>query len=275
MTMANQKIQFTEDMVGEAHATKSDTLNRLVVGINNFRLIKSGSNLTLEAVNGNLVDINGKIYAVTVLPTLGVGGLGASTLYYIYLYDSSGTATLEASATAYTVDNKGRANKTGDATRRLMGMARTTAGTAWADTAAQRFVLSRDNRRRLYAQNVFAATRSTSSANFAEISSAERAEFLAWADSAIDLGVSGDVADASAAVIQTSIGIDGTTAIEGRAVSPVLAGGPGSAVCEMTAVVADGYHYATILGMTTAGTATWIGSGTVGSRVSIHVVVQG
>jgi hypothetical protein len=275
MTMANQKAQYTEDAVGQNHPTLADTVNRCAVGLNNFRLIKSGATLTLEPVNGNLVDINGKMMAVTTIPTLGVGGLSASTSYYIYLYDSSGTATLEAVATGYTVDSKGRANKTGDATRRLMGMARTTAGTAWADTDAQRFVVSRDNRRTIRAMNFFAAARSTASASFAELGSAERVEFLCWAFDAVLLSVAGDVSNATGSAIGTSIGVDDATPEEGRTYTTNTAGAYGTAVVSLTANLTDGYHYATVLGLTGAGTANWTGAATAGSRTSIHAVVKG
>jgi hypothetical protein len=355
MTMANQKAQYTEDAIGQNHPTLADTVNRLVVGINNFRLIKSGANLTLEAVNGNLVDINGDIMAVTTLPTLAApstaiqiegmtraascvvtwtghgftaitgqkvffagitqaswtalngntyeityigansfsipvnssgyagdyvpasdaGTIDKETVYYVYLYSSTGTATLEASTTGYTVDTKGRANKTGTATKRLMGMARTVSGPAWSDTAAQRFVVSRDNRRTIRAMNFFAAARSTASASFAELGSAERVEFLCWAFDAVLLSVAGDVSNASGSAIGTSIGVDDATPEEGRTYTTNTAGAYGTAVVSLTANLTDGYHYATVLGLTGAGTANWTGAATAGSRTSIHAVVKG
>ncbi len=83
--------------------------------------------------HGNLVDLNGAIHAYTSMLTLAATGLTPGSNYYIYLYDNAGTPTLEASTTGITVDTKGRANKTGDATRRLMGMANVITGPAWGD----------------------------------------------------------------------------------------------------------------------------------------------
>lgn len=276
MTMANACIQYTEDMVGQNHATKSDTLNRLVVGINNFRLIKSGANLTLEAVNGNLVDINGKIYAVTTIPTIGVGGLSASTLYYIYLYDSSGTATLEASATGYTVDSSGRANKTGTATKRLMGLGYTTAGTAWADTAAQRFVRSWDNDRGVSLRNSFTTARATSSASLVELNTEIRVEFVSLPGDLLHIGFVGS-AQVSAALSATSaLGIDGTAPEDsyqytsGYTTNAQVSFNAGIARSDL----ATGYHYATGLGSTSTGTTTWFGSGSAGTRCVVIGTIQ-
>lgn len=261
MTMANQKIQYTEDMVGEAHATKSDTLNRLVVGVNNFRLIKSGANLTLEPVNGNLVDINGKIYAVTTLPTLAPTALSPDTNYYIYLYDSSGTATLEASATGYTVDSKGRANKTGDATRRLMGLTRVITGPAWSDTAALRLVISYSNRRVRQGYKANGGVRTSSAGAWAELNSAERVNFLAWGDEALMATAFGVSYNSTASANTfTAIGLDGTTpAADGvYGTQPVGSGGTALPTCVSAEIAPTlGWHYTTVLGYVSSNTGSW------------------
>ena len=82
------------------------------------QLTKSGSNLLLSPFAGNLITINSKVYAVPDAGiTLATGGLAASTVYYVYAYDNSGTLTLEASATAYaTQAGTGIRIKNGDAT---------------------------------------------------------------------------------------------------------------------------------------------------------------
>lgn len=235
-------------------------------GTNSFRLIKSGANLTLSPIAGNTVDINGTIYQYTTMPTLAATDLTPDTDYYIYLYDNSGTATLEASATGYTVDTTGRANKTGDATRRLMGMARVITGPAWADSENQRFVLSRDNRRNITATGAFSGT--TSSATLAETTNVERSEFLAWADSSVLITVSGYISNASATGAGVGIGVDSATVSSAnQTVVSLVAGGSGNAAVSYSAAVADGYHYATAIASTSAGTLTL--------AVSIHTQFQG
>lgn len=261
MTMANVKAQYTEDAIGQNHPTLADTINRCSVGMNNFRLIKSGANLTLEAVNGNLVDINGDIMAVTTLPTLAATALTPDTTYYIYLYSNAGTATLEASATGYTVDSKGRANKTGFATRRLMGMARVITGPAWSDTDALRLVISYNNRRVLRGAKTSGGVRTSSAGAWAELNSAERVNFLAWGDEALLLTAFGALYNNTAAANTfLSIGLDGTTpATDGvYATQPTGSGGSAFPACVAAMVTpAAGFHYTTILGYVSSNTGSW------------------
>jgi hypothetical protein len=361
MTMVNVKIQSTEFMVGQNHATLSDTLNRCAVGLNNFRLIKSGANLTLEPVNGNLVDINGDVYAVTTLPTLAapstaiqiegmtraaacvvtwtghgftaIGGqkvffsgltqtgwtalngntyeityIGANsfsipvntsgyagdyvpgtdpgtidkeTVYYIYLYSNAGTAALEASTTGYTVDTKGRANKTGDATRRLMGMARTIQGPAWVDTAAQRFVRSYDNDLGIGCLGWFTTARNTNSTSWVEVNAEIRCGFLSWPGDVakVFIGGTGVYPTGAGGDCYTAVGIDGTTAEEGSSLgtqaSATFKLPIGVLVCKTG--LTTGYHYATLLGKKggAATTVEWYGGASAELRVSIQVHIDG
>lgn len=274
MTMTNQKIQATEYLVGQNHATLSDTLNRLAVGLNSFRLLKSGSNLTLAAVGGHLVDINDNVYAVTSLPTLAPTSLSPDTLYYIYLYSNSGTATLEASTTGFTVDSKGRANKTGDASRRLMGMAYCVTGPAWSTNPL--LVASYDHRRNRTYPGVFTANRTTTSTSYAELNSEIRVPLVAWADDAVlavaNFSVLCSVNDAAASV---AIGVDGATAEEGGSLAANSTTVLNSAA-HASKVVSVGYHYLTLLGKTpAAGTLTVYGGSTAGSRATLSVTARG
>ena len=114
------------------------------------RLTLSGATLLLAPYAGNLLTING---VNVVIPdagvTLATGGLAASTTYYVYAWMNAGVMTLEASATApVTQAGTGLRIKGGpDASRTLVGLARTTGAIAWSDTVTQRFVLSYFNRR--------------------------------------------------------------------------------------------------------------------------------
>jgi hypothetical protein len=83
--------------------------------------------LTLKQKNGRFIQIAGELHEIPAAgTTLGTGGLSTYTLYYIYAYDNSGTLTLEASTTAWTVSttagNEGMPIKTGDNTRTFVGM---------------------------------------------------------------------------------------------------------------------------------------------------------
>jgi hypothetical protein len=239
------------------------------------QLTKSSTNLLLSPYRGNLILINSKLYAIPDSgPTLSTGGLSSSTLYYIYVYDNAGTLTLEASATAYaTQAGTGIKIKSGDATRTLVGMARTDGSTAWADSATQRFVRSWFNDPGIALLNAFTANRSTTSATYAELNSEIRIEFVIWSGEAIRLALNGKTTQIGLGnACDTSIGIDGTTAEDTFffADAATSSNGQGLALDLVKSGLSEGYHYATLLGKSESGNAsTWIGSGTAGTRTTL------
>ena len=268
-------------------ANLDDNFNALVslvstsvapAGTNNFRLVLSGGNLTLQPVNGNNVDINGTIYSYTAMPILSASGLTPATLYYIYLTDILGIATLEASATGYTTDAKGRDYKTGDPTRRLVGQGYPTAGPAWTLSNAQALVRTRNNRVTVVLSNAFAANRQTASATFVELSNTERVEFLCWSDEAWPMHITGSVNN-NAVGGQTfcCIGCDNVNATDGGIEldnpTGLTLNSMSLGITTILSGMTDGFHYATILGRVGSGTATWQGSATVGGRVSLQGVI--
>lgn len=108
------------------------------------RLTKSGANLVLSRHNGTKLIIDG---TAETIPsggvTLAATGLSVDTTYFIYVFMSGATMTLEASTTGHATDGTtGVEIKSGDSTRTLVGMARVITGPAWQDTDAQRFVRS-------------------------------------------------------------------------------------------------------------------------------------
>jgi hypothetical protein len=253
-------------------AARIDSTNNRYIPYNGphgqCRLTKSGANLLLSPLNGNVLVING---APEVIPsggvTLSTSALAADTTYFIYAYMNSGTMTLEASATGHATDaTNGVEIKSADATRSLVGMARTNGSTAWVDSAAQRFVSSWFNRRPIYGSAAFTTARTTTSATPTELNTETRAEFLTWITDAVAATAAGTYASTSAAVISASIGIDGTNNAPTNA-SNVNNEQRGYGVALATGL-SEGYHYTTIFGATSAGTVSF-GSGTN------SVVVQG
>jgi hypothetical protein len=240
------------------------------------RLTLSGANLLLSRCNGRRLTING---VGEVIPaagiTLAATALTPSTLYYIYAYMNSGTMTLEASATVPAADTAtGIQIKTGDATRTLVGMARPITGPAWADSAKQRFVLSYYNRVKKHGEGNFTATRSTTSGTFVEINTEIRVEFLAWGDTELWFSTGGAMATSPGGGLQsTRITLDGTVNWFAQAsqqtlqdyVIPLSISGPIQPTI--------GYHYATLLGGVTSGTAIWLGTG--GSTCFIFASIEG
>lgn len=244
------------------------------------RLTKSGSNLQLDRFNGSKLFINGTFESipsagVTLAPTSST----QDTTYYIYAYMSTGTMTLEYSTTAPTADTTyGHQIKTGDATRTLVGMARTITGPAWVDTDAQRYVLSHFNRRGIVGKSALTANRTSTSATYAEINSEIRVEFITWADEVVVASADGPILhSATGSTVDTSIGFDGTTAEETmsrfQAYTNSAQGGFG--LCLPKTGLAVGYHYATLLGRTSGATATWTDAGGAGERCSLKIMVQG
>lgn len=235
---------------------------------------QSTTALILTPLNGNTIVINGQ--AVTI-PSAGVtlsnSGVSSNTLYYIYAYLSSGVLTLERSTTGHSTDTTtGVEIKTGDATRTLVGMART-AGTAWIYTNLQMFVLSYFNRRERVGNWLFSATRTTTSTSYVEINSEIRLEWLTWADEPVKFNVNGSVVNSGANNCITSIGVDGTTPQD--AISVMLGTNRSGCAISHSNSFSEGYHYSTVLGYVSAGTGSWLGSGTAGDRTTHQAIVMG
>ena len=258
------------------YTTVVDIAEVLSTAVNDFRLIKSGSNLTLERVTGTVININGTLYIVSTLPTLAATGLTPSTLYYIYIYNNAGTITLEASATSFTVGTSGRAEKTGDTTRRLVGLAYCVTGPAWADSATQRLVISYDHKKHIVGRNHFTADRSTTSTSWAEVNTEIRVEFITWADEIVEATVIGPVsASSETRIVGLAIGFDGTTASD-YAFEYYTVAGSKCAAARAKKNLTVGYHYATLLGRITATTAYYHGNSSEGEpRFGLSVVIRG
>lgn len=213
----------------------------------------------------------------------GVAGqnLAASTLYYVYLFDNSGTLTIDYVTTNYAIDTTtGLKIKSGDDTRLLIGMVRTNASSQFQDQASYRGVVSFYNRFNRDILTTFTADRSTTSTTYVELNTEIRAQFLMWNGDAIQFSVVGSVSNSGANDDGTAIGFDGTTAEAGFETShhETNAGVPnGIAISGWKSIsLGEGFHYATLLGKTTAGTATWSSAtGASAAKVYIQGMVRG
>lgn len=235
-----------------------------------------GAVLRLLPQNGNQLFIGGSSRSIpSAGVTLSTAGLAASTLYYIYAYMNAGVMTLEASATGHSRDSStGVEIKTGDPTRTLVGMARTTAGTAWADSGTQRLVLSWFNRRGKTANNAVVVGGSTTSASFVETNNSDRLSFLTWANEAVSSGATLSLlSNSSGANWAAALGLDSPgTSIGFSNVS----GGTAVTLISLNPVgdfeTTEGFHFITPLARISGGaTVTVQGGGTS----SVFVQVQG
>ncbi len=249
--------------------TYNDGANTLTVAMSGLlrsdcRLVLSGGNLQLTAVNGNQLFINGRNESIPSSgPTLSASGLTPGTLYYIYAYMNAGVMTLEASTTAPGVGSVapfiGWTVKTGDGSRTLVGYARPVTGPAWVDTSKQRLVFSFFNRRYRDLLGQFTADRTTTSTSYAELNSEIRVEFLTAGDNAVSVNANGCFYNSGANVTYAGVAYDGTTPEPGVLYTGNAAG---ALAATSTKILSAGYHYATLVGKVSAGTGTWTGTNT-------------
>src|SRR5688572_22392808 len=117
--------------------------------------VDSTSQISLQRFQGGWLPTKaGGLWQATPIPSSGPTvdntGLSAATLYYVYAFDSSGVLALDApSTTAPATDaDTGIRIKTGDATRTLVGMIFTDAGTpgTFANSETKRWCLNWFNR---------------------------------------------------------------------------------------------------------------------------------
>jgi hypothetical protein len=239
------------------------------------RLTKSGANLLLSPYNGNGLTINGVAYAipsagVTLAPT----ALAVGTTFYIYAYMSAGTMTLEASATGHATDTTtGIEIKSGDATRTLVGLARTITGPAWVDSATQRFVISWFNRRPIQMNYSSGVDFSSSSGSNVQINTYQLLEFLCWGDMSIRSWANLPISHSAAnALVNTGIGLDTTssTNVTNAHVWQAYAASANGAASPFGEVTpSEGYHYLAPVGATSAASATWKLGGTIFASVFV------
>ena len=235
----------------------------------------STTTIRLSRFNGTKLRIRtGTVWAFETIPSGGVdlstGGLAASTAYFIYAKMVAGVMTLEASTTGHTRDTTtGVEVLSTDATRTLVGWARTNASTQWVDSLTQRFTLSWFNRRPLALRNTFTADKTRQNATLAELDSAMRLEFGSWGQEAGIFFIGARVfGDAAGDRVFSALAPDGTAVTDFQCAQAAPA-----ASYEMYAshhypvVLAEGYHFVAFFGASedAASVATWKGAASAGS----------
>lgn len=225
------------------------------------RLTKSGADLKLSPLNGNTLPIDGTDETVPAAGvTLAATGLTIDTDHFVYAYMDGAVMKLEASTTGHAVDaTTGIEIKAGDATRTLVGLARPITGPAWADTAAQRFVISWFNRRTITADVLDTTQRSITSLVAVEVSTTYRAEFLTWADEMPLVAIVGWGRNTSIPNAWEGQARIDTVAIGGRnrSSTPGNTYGDGVSAVGAPTSIAEGYHYSTLYGLVNTGTGQY------------------
>lgn len=197
--------------------------------------------------------------------TVGTGGLAASTTYFVYAFDNAGTTTLELSTTGHVTDATfGVEVKSGDATRTLVGMVRTTGATQFIDTAQNRLVVSYYNRRTIAFQNAAnGGNPATASAALVELAANWRCAVLCWADEAVLAQAAVTAShNVNNGAIGFAIGFDGTPFTAAVSMQDYLATAVlGVATSGIVAAPSEGLHTLSPFGSANAGgTSTYIDS---------------
>ena len=219
----------------------------------------STTSLKLTPKDGDKIIING---VEQTIPSAGTSvantGLSAATIYYVYAYMVSTTLTLEVVATVPTAHSDGIQIKTGDASRTLVGMAYTAAGTP--GTFGDSFTASYFNRKNKSFSGVFTANRTTTSTSFVVVNSEITVNFVTWADDQVQAIISGNQSNGTANVANgTTIGWDDTADADFLNVSQSATGLIYPIGVTGVKSLSVGKHSATLMGATyTSGTATWL-----------------
>lgn len=254
----------------------ADRTLSLALPVGQCRLALDGTNLRLSRRNGRWLMIGGVLREIPATgPTLSTSGLAADTTYYIYAEWTGSAIALLASTTAPATDaTTGLRVSSLNSLVTLVGMARTTAATAWADTGSQRFVRSWFNDPGISLQGTLSTNRTTTSTTNVEINTEIRINFLIWAGETIVLQMSGGAVrnSANGGGVHTLFAIDGTTAepLGGcYFANPTGQTGAQGALSGVRtrATLSEGFHFATLVGRVNTGTATWEG----GSDIGVHL----
>ncbi|TSA51345.1 MAG: hypothetical protein D4R44_08140 [Actinobacteria bacterium] len=212
----------------------------------------------------------------TVIDGTAGQNLAASTTYYVYLFDSAGTLTIEFSTTTHVTDvATGIEVKTSNATRALVGLIRTNGSSQFADSASNRFTISYFNRRDIGGRNAFTADRTTASVTFVEVNSEIRAEFVTWSDEAVTAAVSGACVMTATNLSFVTIGFDSATAEDTHSACNAQTARQGVHANIYKTGLTEGYHYATLVARVAASTMTLTGSATPGERTTLQVAIRG
>lgn len=229
----------------------------LVVPATGARLtFTSATVLTLTPTNGGLLWVNGFNYTVPASLTITNGGLLASTLYYVYAFVSGGVIAIDTlSTTGYALAANGMPQKSGDATRTLVGMIQTNGSSQFVSQDGSLWVRSYFQRFLQRTKTKFSSDQTSSNSTLQELSNTIRNSFLVWSGEAVDFRITGNVSYGSGNAV-TAISFDG-----GAAEDEGTAGGTGStpiAVSGIKTGLAEGLHYATLFGaVNSSGTGTW------------------
>lgn len=239
----------------------------------------NGTACTLSPLNGGLLWINGLNY---VVPGTGInfsnGSLSANTLYYAYARASGTTIVGDFQTTGYALNANGMPQRIGDATRTLVGFVQTNGAAQFVLAAGQTWVRSWFNRKYFGSRTQFSVNRATTSAGYTEINTEIRNSFLVWSGENIGYAVSGPFLNGTSGGSGISaLSFDsGTPELEtGIANGPASSNAFGStAITGVKSGLIEGLHYATIFGLASNGTTTWVGGASTPVTITLSFAAR-
>ena len=190
------------------------------------------------------------------LTSMYVGGTGsssvsASTLYYIYLWNTSGTWVLDADTTGHATDSSsGIEIKSGDNTKTLVGMIHTDANKHVIMTGGQtssagdtNTVATWDNRIPTVTRCSYSSTASISGGGTpTEVSSQNRCNFMSWGDGATFVSPQDGYTSVTGAGLEVYLRLDITGSCSGTTVSALSAQGTPSITTHDRTISICGLH---------------------------------
>jgi hypothetical protein len=285
----------TKDVFSTIPAALFDSLGGGDIGTGHGRLVfVSATQIAFRPLNGRLLPVkdasgwrNRSIGAgiISGNPANAVRvngtpnqGLAVDTTYLVTVFDAAGAlefdflTNLAHEADAATGVEIAQANDS----HTVVGMVRAIAGPAFG---GEMLVLSWFNRAPKSQVKFFTADRSTGSTTYVELNAEIRNAFLSWANEAVHLAYDGSYTNsATRGVNATGIAIDGTVPQAGLEGSSSMQTAGDTQACPVAGMVAlaEGYHYATLLGKVNSGSGLWpFASNVQMARSALHVTVRG
>ena len=246
-----------------ANTTGSTTLNYCPLG----------GNLKTTVLYGNYTIPSGCLTAS--LTSMYIGGTSAqaaaaSTLYYVYLINVSGTTYLDLETTGHATDSAtGIEIMSGNNAKTLVGMIHTNSTKTimtkgQTNTAGDtNTVATWDNRIPTTTHCGFTSTHQINTSSYVVIGAENSCLFMSWGDAAQFASAQTAYTGSSAQIlINTYINLDGSSTVLPSTLSVLAPYEPGGAYTPAVLAVApasytptEGYHYTQMLGSGTTGTA--------------------
>lgn len=222
----------------------------------------TGDQMSLYKESGDLETLTSEEFS------LALGTLTDGLLYDVFCYNDSGALALEflawASASARAtgiVYYHGMRVKSGDITRRYLGVFCASSTTTTEDSEAKRYLENYDNQVNRKLSGTFSSDRSTASATYSQLNAEIQIKWVQGvAENPIHIYTIGTCRiNTSGSVVATAVGIDSisvaTAGLESAMETSANYSGPIG--INNSVILTNGQHYATLLGSMSAGTATW------------------